>query len=539
MVSHLTLPNAEYWARRMEITNNALLDRGFAYTQNLEEQFNRAIAGVEKDIAVWYQRFADNNAISYAQAQKWLTKSELKEFRWSVEEFIKKAEESALDGRWVKELENASARVHISRLDALKLQLQQKAELLHGGQLDGLDAHLRRTYLERYYTTAFEVQKGIGTGWTVHDLSTNVVDRVLARPWTADMQTFRDRVWTNKQALVNTVNTHLTQMILRGEAPQKTIAALAHDMGVSKAKAGRLIMTESAYFSAAAQKDCFNSLGVEEYVIVATLDSSTSEVCRDMDGKVLKMSEYTVGLTAPPFHPWCRTVTAPYFEDMRELGQRARRDPETGSTVADIPRDMTYRDWQAKFMGEVTRPASSGIMEEMKLKNKPITSNSLKDVTLLETTLFQGTKALELQQKHQGLLELVRDEPLGTEAIAYYDMQLNLLARHIGGMNRVSGTDVSGLHIAIHNHPSGTTFTHQDILNFIKSDSMQLLTAVGNDGHVYAIEKLKNYTRDSFRQAFQTEVLTNPALMRSANDYLSVIDSFLGKGGKYSVRYYK
>lgn len=334
----------------MEITNNALLDRGFAYTQNLEEQFNRAIAGVEKDIAVWYQRFADNNAISYAQAQKWLTKSELKEFRWSVEEFIKKAEESALDGRWVKELENASARVHISRLDALKLQLQQKAELLHGGQLDGLDAHLRRTYLERYYTTAFEVQKGIGTGWTVHDLSTNVVDRVLARPWTADMQTFRDRVWTNKQALVNTVNTHLTQMILRGEAPQKTIAALAHDMGVSKAKAGRLIMTESAYFSAAAQKDCFNSLGVEEYVIVATLDSSTSEVCRDMDGKVLKMSEYTVGLTAPPFHPWCRTVTAPYFADMRELGQRARRDPETGNTVADIPRDMTYRDWRAKFV---------------------------------------------------------------------------------------------------------------------------------------------------------------------------------------------
>lgn len=346
----MAIPNAEYWARRMEITNNALLDRGFAYTQNLDDQFNRAIAGIEKDIAAWYQRFADNNAISYAEARKWLTTGELKEFRWTVEEYIKRAEESALDGRWIKELENASARVHISRLDALKVQLQQQAELLHGGQLDGLDAHLRHTYLERYYTTAFELQKGIGTGWTVHDLSTSVVDRVLARPWSTDMQTFRDRVWTNKQALVNNVNTHLTQMIVRGEAPQKTIAALAHDMGVSKAKAGRLVMTESAYFSSAAQKDCFNSLGVEEYVIVATLDSHTSEVCRGMDGKVFKMSEYAEGLTAPPFHPWCRTVTAPHFEDMRELGQRARRDPDTGKTVTDVPRGMKYGEWKEKFI---------------------------------------------------------------------------------------------------------------------------------------------------------------------------------------------
>lgn len=379
----MAIPNAEYWARRMEITNNALLDRGFDYVQNLDDQWGRAIAGIEKDIAAWYQRFADNNAISYTEARKWLTAGELKEFRWTVEEYIKRAEESALDGRWIKELENASARVHISRLDALKVQLQQQAELLHGGQLDGLDAHLRRTYLDRYYTTAYEIQKGIGTGWTVHDLSTSVVDRVLARPWTLDRQTFSDRIWANKQALVNKVNTHLTQMIIRGEAPQKTIATLAHDMNVSKAQAGRLVMTESAYFSAAAQKDCFNNLGVEEYVIIATLDSNTSEICREMDGKVFKMSEYEEGLTAPPFHPWCRTVTAPYFADMQELGSRARRDPDTGSTVVDVPRNMTYKQWHEKFV----KPA-------------PTTSQSVPKSDIIKGTAHTMAEAARQSQQY-------------------------------------------------------------------------------------------------------------------------------------------
>ena len=46
-------------------------------------------------------------------------------------------------GAWMKELENASARVHISRLDALKIQLQQQAELLYSNQLDYLDTVTR------------------------------------------------------------------------------------------------------------------------------------------------------------------------------------------------------------------------------------------------------------------------------------------------------------------------------------------------------------------------------------------------------------
>ena len=198
--------NAEYWARRMKLLEEALADQGFDYVQNLEKQFDRAIAQIEKETAAWYQRFADNNGITYAQARKWLTADELQEFHWTVEEYIQYAQDNELSGQWIRQLENASAKVHISRLDALKLELQQQVERLAGGQLDGIDALARRIYTEGYYKTAFEIQRGIGVGWTLHALNEDTIAKVLSRPWTTDGQTFRDRVWTNKTALLNSVN---------------------------------------------------------------------------------------------------------------------------------------------------------------------------------------------------------------------------------------------------------------------------------------------------------------------------------------------
>ncbi|MFR0911792.1 MAG: minor capsid protein, partial [Evtepia gabavorous] len=108
---------------------------------------------------------------------------------------------------------------------------------------------------------------------------------------------------------MNSVNTQLTQMVIRGEAPDRAISAISKQFDVSRAKAGRLVMTESAYFSSAGQKDCYKALDVERYKIVASFDKDTCSLCADMDGKVFKMSEYQVGLTAPPFHPWCRCCT--------------------------------------------------------------------------------------------------------------------------------------------------------------------------------------------------------------------------------------
>lgn len=107
-------------------------------------------------------------------------------------------------------------------------------------------------------------------------------------------------------------------------------------------------MTEQAYFHSVAQQEAFKELDVEEFEVVATLDNLTSEICQEMDGKHFPMKDYEPGVTAPPFHPWCRSVTVPYFDDDFDVGERAARD-EDGETYY-VPADMTYPEWKQSFV---------------------------------------------------------------------------------------------------------------------------------------------------------------------------------------------
>ena len=107
-------------------------------------------------------------------------------------------------------------------------------------------------------------------------------------------------------------------------------------------------MTETAAISAAAQKDCFKELDVEEFEVVETLDGSTCEICQDMDGKHFPMSDYRIGETAPPFHPRCRGCTCPYFDDEFTEGQRAARDED--GEVYYVPENMSYKEWKETYV---------------------------------------------------------------------------------------------------------------------------------------------------------------------------------------------
>lgn len=338
--------NSDYWKKRFEILEQSAVSKGASYYSSLEKEYREASRRIESEISTWYTRFATNNGISLSEARKVLNSSELAEFRWTVQDYIKFGEENALNGQWMKQLENASARVHISRLEALKVQMQQQIEVLYGNQTDGIDALARKIYSDGYYHTAFEIQRGFNVGWDLQGLNEKQLERVLNKPWTADNQTFRDKCWKQKTDLVSTVSTELTQAIMRGDSPDKAIKTISEKFNVAKNKAGRLVMTESAYFASEAQKNCFNELDVEKFEIVATLDSHTSELCQSLDGQVFDMKDYQAGVTAPPFHPWCRTTTVPYFED--NYTERAARDAE-GNTYY-VPSTMTYKDWKKTFV---------------------------------------------------------------------------------------------------------------------------------------------------------------------------------------------
>lgn len=344
------MKSSEYWQKRFELLEQAAHQQGVQCYANIEKQYRQAQKTLEGQIAAWYQRFADNNGVTLADAKRMLTAKELDELKWDIQDYIRYGEENAINGTWVKQLENASARFHISRLEALKLQTQQSIEVMFGNQLDSIDSTMRGVYKSGYYHTAYEIQKGVGVGWDFSTLDDKQISKVINKPWAVDGKNFSERIWGNRQKLVNELNNTLTQNIILGKDPQKAIDEIARKMNTSKVNAGRLVMTEKAFFSSAAQKDCFTELDVEMYEIVATLDSHTSDICRGMDGKHFKMSEWKVGETAPPFHVHCRSTTVPYFDDEFDaIGERAARDEETGKTYF-VPGNMTYKEWDKAFV---------------------------------------------------------------------------------------------------------------------------------------------------------------------------------------------
>lgn len=339
------MKSSAYWQERFKLVEQAQNQLGVQCYAQIEQQYKRAQRQLEAQINTWYQRFADNNSVTLQEARKMLTNRELSELKWDINQYIQYGEENAINWTWMKQLENASARYHISRLEALKLQSQQSIEMLFGNQLDTIDAAMKDIYTSGYYHTAFEIQKGVGVAWDFATLDDKSISKVINKPWAADGKNFSARVWENRQKLVNELNTELTRNIILGQDPQKAIDAIAKKMNTSRSNAGRLVMTEEAFFSSAAQKDCFEELDVEQFEIVATIDSHTSEICQEMDGKVFPMSQWEVGVTAPPFHVRCRSTTVPAFGDeFDSIGERAARG-EDGKTYY-VPASMTYSEWK-------------------------------------------------------------------------------------------------------------------------------------------------------------------------------------------------
>lgn len=339
--------NADYWRGRFSILEDSAHREAQRTIQDMEELYLDAQRSVQKEIESWYARFAVNNQINLTDARKWLTAGQLEEFHWSVEQYIKIGEQAGLDATWLKKLENASTRFHISRLEAVQTGIQQQLELLYGNQVDSLDALLKKVVGNGYTHTAFEVQKGVGLGWDITGLDQKKLETLLSKPWTTDGRTFRDRCWLNKNDLVGSVSKSLTQGLLRGDSPAKITTAIQKQFGVHRYKAGRLVNTETTYFNAVATKECYKDLDVEMVEIIETLDSHTCSICGGLDGKVIPISQYEPGVTVPPFHPNCRGTTAPAI-DPKYAGERAARNAD--GDVYYVPANMKYADWVQTFV---------------------------------------------------------------------------------------------------------------------------------------------------------------------------------------------
>ncbi len=217
-------------------------------------------------------------------------------------------------------------------------------------------------YKSGYYRTVYELQKGTGIGFDIAGLDTKRLDAVAHKPWSLDSRTFSDRIWGQKDKMVGALHQEIIRNCIYGRSQKDAAKALEQyvkkDIKNAEYCARRVIVTETAYFSALSQRDGLLELDCEWYEIDLPIDARSCALCRDMNGRRFKMSEFEVGATAPPFHPYCANgAIIPYFDDDFDVDT----DREGAREISE---DISYGGWEREFVkNDLTGGRNGGIIK--------------------------------------------------------------------------------------------------------------------------------------------------------------------------------
>lgn len=335
-----------YWERRAERNLIANEKTAVEVMQSMRRAYNKAIKQVEEDIDVFFAKYSTETGIDVADLRKRMSGKNLTSFKQAQEDYLSMVESLGMDPAYASTLRAFSKRAHITRLEELKANIRHEIELLAAQLHNEMSESLQRGYQDAYYKTLFDIEKQGNMEISFTKPGKKQLEEAVRTRWLS--ANYSDRVWKNKKALVSAIDQLLPQEFARGKGPGEIAASLAKKLDSSYYAAARLVRTEMNYVTGQADYEAYRQAAIEEYEILATLDSETSDICRDMDGKVFDMFDMQVGVTYPPFHPNCRTTTIPYFPD-DEIGpyltERSGRDENGKSTMIPIEFSKKYSDY--------------------------------------------------------------------------------------------------------------------------------------------------------------------------------------------------
>lgn len=330
----------KYWEKR-QIENYKDREKDILYFyKNLENAFNQSKREIEMIINDFFVRYSQNNKIGYAEAKKLISKEEIKTLNY----FINKVYKSI--GINDKEIINISLKARLSRFEALQKQIEAILDVLYEvNYRQGGIEKFKEIYRNSYYNTLYNMDIFNGFHSNFSMLNIRNVETLIEYPFNgAD---YSDRIWKQKDHMITKLKEDITTMLVQGKNPKMLANNFAKTFNVKKNEAYRLLHTESSFIIEQGTLAAYKEDGVEEYQILATLDTKTSEICREQDNKVYKIEEYVTGVTAPPFHNYCRTTTCPYYGE--DEGTRKARDPKTNKSY-NVPANMSYNEWYSKYV---------------------------------------------------------------------------------------------------------------------------------------------------------------------------------------------
>lgn len=181
----------------------------------------------------------------------------------------------------------------------------------------------------------------------------------------------------------------------------------------------------------------------------------------------------------------------------------------------------------------VAKSGKSGIIKEKSKKPiTPITDKAISRIPKVDIEGYTEEQCLEIQKQHKELLKFSKEQNENKEVSFVLKNDVSkMITEPIKGTDKKIdfGSALQGKDLFVmHNHPRNSSYSLNDIIEFIKNDSIKTFTIVKNDGNIEVLTKLKGYDRLSLLTELQ-RMGKKRIKTGSDSEYRKVIDKFLSK----------
>lgn len=320
---------SNYWDKRSQQRYSNCEKMTDEYLRKNTKMLNRAKRNIQQEIINVYKNYYKNGIFNKQDLLEKLPKHQ-------SDEILKKYSEKDFP-RFL----NNNYKSRINRLQEIQCQIYDEIKKLGIDQQNEYRSLFSEVIDYSYNKNIYDTQKVLNTSFEFTKIDENMINNLLETKWYGN--NYSSRIWANNNIFANQVGEIIGGALISGQGVEKTTRQVRERFGVHDYYARRLAQTETNYFHNQADAMAYKEMGVDRYVYVATLDLRTSEVCREMDGEIIKYSDMKVGDNFPPLHPNCRSSTRGYIEEYEKDIKRRGRDVDTGKN--EVFGNITYKEW--------------------------------------------------------------------------------------------------------------------------------------------------------------------------------------------------
>ena len=191
------------------------------------------------------------------------------------------------------------------------------------------------------------------------------------------------------------------------------------------------------------------------------------------------------------------------------------------------PRDDRGR-WIDSGGGSSSSGGGSTLNENSKKPITPITDANIEKVPNVSISGYTAEQCQFIQEQHKELLRYSRDHNQNKEVAFVFNGELKNRKEFKGEDDKIDfGNALYGKNLVVlHNHPRNSSYSLNDMIEFVGNDGIKTLTIVKNNGRVETLTKIGTFDKNSLLTELGRSVKKN-VKTKSDSEYNKVIKKFL------------